>query len=59
MEQEKQNADLYIDPMFDLKQRWIWTADAENITAAWVVNFAYGICLSRSVDDSRYVRAVR
>lgn len=59
MEREKQNDDLYIAHIFDRKQRWIWTADAESATAAWVVNFAYGICLSRSVDDSRYVRAVR
>jgi hypothetical protein len=59
MEREKQNDDLYIDPVFDQKQKWIWTADAENTAVAWVVNFAYGICLSRSVDDSRYVRAVR
>jgi hypothetical protein len=59
MERERQNGDLYIDPAFDRKQGWIWTADTENVSVAWVVNFAYGICLSRSVDDSRYVRAVR
>ncbi len=59
MEREKQNGDLYIDPAFDRKQGWIWTADTESAIVAWVVNFAYGICLSRSVDDSRYVRAVR
>ncbi len=59
MEREKQYGDLYIDPAFDRKQGWIWTVDTEGTTVAWVVNFAYGICLSRSVDDSRYVRAVR
>jgi hypothetical protein len=45
MEREKQNDELYIDQVFDRKQRWIWTADTENATVAWVVNFAYGICL--------------
>ncbi len=59
MEREKQNGDLYIDPAFDRKQGWIWTADAESATVAWVVNFSYGICLSRPINDNRYVRAVR
>lgn len=26
MEPQKKNADLYIDPVFDNTQRWIWTA---------------------------------
>lgn len=59
MEREKQNGDLYIDPAFDRRQGWIWTADTESATVAWVVNFSYGICLSRPINDNRFVRAVR
>lgn len=59
MEWEKQNGDLYIDPAFDRRQGWIWTADTESATVAWVVNFSYGICLSRPINDNRFVRAVR
>jgi hypothetical protein len=58
MEREK-IGELYINPLFDRKQSWIWTSDKESLDVAWVVNFSYGICLSRPVNDSRYVRAVR
>jgi len=58
MEREKYDA-LHIDPIFDRKQSWIWTADKESAGVAWVVNFSYGICLGRPINDSRYVRAVR
>lgn len=58
MEREKNGA-LHIDPLFDQKQSWVWTADKENAAVAWVVNYNYGICLSRPINDSRYVRAVR
>lgn len=58
MEPEKHGS-LHVDSLFDQKQSWVWTADRENTTVAWVVNYNYGICLSRPINDSRYVRAVR
>lgn len=54
----KRNADSYINPIFDKHQSWIWTSDKESSAAAWVVNFGSGICLSRPLNGSRYVRAV-
>lgn len=58
MEPIKQDEKLFLDVGFDRKQSWIWTADKENPSMAWVVNFNDGICLSRPFGDSRYVRAV-
>ncbi len=59
MEPEQKNDDLYIDSLFDKKQRWIWTADQESASGAWVVGFDYGICDDDRVDDFVFVRAVR
>lgn len=45
MEREKKNADLYIDPVFDQTQSWIWTADKPaGASLAWVVDFYVGNC---------------
>ncbi len=40
----KKHDDLYLDPVFDSKQQWIWTADKFSASAAWVVYFGYGDC---------------
>jgi hypothetical protein len=58
MELSKKNGDLYIDPVFDKTQRWIWTADKFPAGVAWVVGFYGGHCLY-GLYVSRYVRAVR
>jgi hypothetical protein len=60
MEPEKKN-DLYIDPIFDRKQRWIWTADKVEgeSRAASVVHFGDGRCGWNIVHFATYVRAVR
>lgn len=59
MEREKKN-ELYITPIFDKMQRWIWTADKKSADIAWSVNFRSGYCGRSSVElDRRYVRAVR
>ncbi|MCB9070714.1 MAG: DUF1566 domain-containing protein, partial [Calditrichae bacterium] len=50
MEREKKNADLYIDPMFDTKQRYIWTADRYSASGAWNVVFDLGYCNHIGVD---------
>ena len=59
MEPEKKNGDLYIDPMFDAKQRWIWTSDkVQGMPRAWDVSFGSGGCYHGLYSIS-YVRAVR
>ena len=63
MESTKKNGNLYIDPLFDSKQQWIWTSDIPTgfwASSAWVVAFCHGDCLygDFSYDDVS-VRAVR
>jgi serine/threonine-protein kinase len=55
----KQRDGLYIDPVFDRAQRWIWTADKERAGRAWVVGFSFGYCHHFDFDSDFYVRAVR
>ncbi|HJN67852.1 MAG TPA: hypothetical protein QF602_00170, partial [Candidatus Marinimicrobia bacterium] len=38
LESNKRN-DLYIDPVFSKKQRWIWTGDKFEIKGRWDVHF--------------------
>jgi len=68
MEPEKKHGDLYINPMFDAKQRWIWTCDLViGESRAWIVGFDDGGCLGYAFDyddlfnnaSLHYVRAVR
>ncbi len=47
LEPTEKNGDLYIDPIFDVTQRWCWSADKRLIeggssSAAWGVYFYYG-----------------
>jgi len=35
MESRKMNGDLYIDPVFDKKQRYCWSADKRTSGSAW------------------------
>ncbi len=45
MEPKKLNDDLYIDPVFDKTQRWIWTTDqVAGGSLRWVVDFDDGGC---------------
>jgi len=59
MKPERKNDNLYIDAMFDPKQRWIWTADKKNDLAVWMVVFGDGSCGHGHIDGYSYVRAVR
>ncbi|MCB0276406.1 MAG: DUF1566 domain-containing protein [Calditrichaeota bacterium] len=61
MEREEKNEGLYINPLFDLQQFYIWTADRYSASRAWLVGFNYGYCAHDRVDDfiGSYVRAVR
>jgi len=55
----KKHGDLYIDPVFDKTQRWIWTADNASAGVAWVVGFYGGGCYNSRLHLYVYVRAVR
>jgi hypothetical protein len=62
MEPEKKNGNIYIDPVFDKTQRWIWTSDpiSGSSDRFWVIDFDDGECYSyASANFSYYVRAVR
>ncbi|MCI0697291.1 DUF1566 domain-containing protein [candidate division KSB1 bacterium] len=59
MERETKQGNLYIDPLFDRQQTWIWTADKESAGRAWSVNFVLGYCSRHGFGDVIYVRAVR
>ncbi len=57
MEPRRSSARLYIDPIFDAKQPWIWTADKAS-SGAWYVYFYLGYCDWYGLVFG-YVRAVR
>jgi hypothetical protein len=59
MERETKQGGLYIDPVFDHQQTWIWTADKDSAGRAWFVDFGFGGCGHYGFGLSRYVRAVR
>ena len=59
MEPKQKNRNLYIDPIFDKKQQWIWTSDKESASSAWVVYFYDGTCHLYHVYYGTFVRAVR
>lgn len=50
---------LFVDPIFDQKQSWIWTSDQATKSHVWMVNFGGGRCISYNVEGKGYVRAVR
>ncbi|HLC17142.1 MAG TPA: DUF1566 domain-containing protein [Thermodesulfovibrionia bacterium] len=54
----KQNNGLYIDPLFDSTQKWIWTADESTSSPSWRVSFTVGD-VDWGFSDINYVRAVR
>lgn len=46
MKPKKNKSGLYIDPVFDSRQKKIWTCDVENNSTPWAVSFKYGLCVS-------------
>lgn len=56
---EKTDKGLYIDPLFDSKQTWIWTSDLYSVSHAWVVDFDGGGCYINASYGSIWVRVVR
>jgi hypothetical protein len=60
LEPEKQSNNLYIDPIFDSKQIWCWSADRLSSGAAWPVYFRSGyVGWGDSLHGTYYVRCVR
>ena len=60
MERTTKNGGLYIDPIFDQRQRWIWTSNrVVGAAQTWVVVFVNGSCYDYYLYDDDYVRAVR
>lgn len=61
IEPQKKKNDLYIDPIFDKTQRWIWTSDLVQgeSRAAWIVGFYGGYCYWYYFLNLGYMRAVR
>ena len=72
LESSEKNGDLYIDPVFSKKQRWIWTGDMKDDSddmedeegygseATWYVGFENGGGMTWGYDGNRnYVRPVR
>jgi len=59
MEREKKNGVLFIDPIFDHTQQWIWTADKSSGSSCWVAYFNDGGCYDHRVGSHNYVRLVR
>ena len=59
MEPEEKNEDIYVDPIFDKTQRYIWTSDQvqDYERRRWVVGFPNGLCFDSNFYSS--VRAVR
>ena len=59
MEPARNEDGLYINPVFDSRQRWIWTSDRYGASSAWVVLFSIGYCCNDGFKINFYVRAVR
>jgi hypothetical protein len=54
-----QTGKLYLDPVFDRRQWWLWTADKYSASSAWYVHFVAGICGHVGVHSYYFVRGVR
>ena len=59
MEREKKNGHLYIDPIFDDTQSWIWTGDKAGGSSCWVAYFSNGYCGDQRADHGNSARLVR
>ena len=58
LESKQMNGDLFIDPVFDKKQIWVWTGDSHVSGGAWLVHYGCGCVFWRDI-GARYVRPVR
>ncbi len=58
LEASEKNGSLYIDTVFDKKQRWIWTGDSHSLGGVWRIYFDDGYVDWGDV-SYLYVRPVR
>ncbi len=58
LESSEKNGSLYIDTVFDKKQRWIWTGDSHRLGGVWRIYFDDGYVDWGDV-SYLYVRPVR
>jgi len=59
MEPVRKNGGMYIDPVFDLQQRNVWTADKVAGELSWNALFLHGYCIINVVGIISCVRGVR
>ncbi len=59
LESSWKNYDLFIDPVFERKQRHCWSADTYGIKRAWKVNYHMGFIIDFPMSDKNWVRLVR
>jgi len=55
----KQQGELYLNPIFDHTQWWIWTSNKSSGSSCWVADFYSGLCYNQLVATNGYVRLVR
>lgn len=59
MESSWKNSDLFIDPVFDRKQRQCWSVDTRGMESAWKANFHMGFLMDFPMTSKNSVRLVR
>ncbi|MBD3338652.1 MAG: TIR domain-containing protein [Candidatus Lokiarchaeota archaeon] len=63
MEPEQKNGKLYIESIFDMTQKHIWTpdevSDESNESRTWIVAFCSGSCYGDGASKESWVRAIR
>jgi serine/threonine-protein kinase len=50
--------DLCIEPIFDRRERWLWSSDRRSFVAAWYVSIDLGYVAWQDFSCYYYVRAV-
>jgi serine/threonine-protein kinase len=50
--------DLCIQPVFDQKQKWLWSCDRRSFTAAWYVNMEMGFVSSNDFSSFYFAKGV-
>ncbi|QTA78732.1 DUF1566 [Desulfonema limicola] len=61
LEPQENNENLYIDPIFDNKQRWCWSSDRKDneIGDVYLVLFSIGHVYCNHPDKQYFIRSVR
>jgi len=60
MECKRKNGDFYINPIFEHKNPWTWTADMSSTSShCWIADFFNGRCGELHVQSPGCVRLVR